>query len=181
MVGILLSYWGGLFSGATLVSGRVPDFCIFSVPKKSHLWSEISKISRAKKTLLILRCRSGLDINFARLEMDPQWIPVVQLKKIIRIRCIFVQSPWTNLYFNGDKPPPKKNIIFLASLAVAVAEKEELQQSQNRPQKTTGRDDTFGGCCRTDSQGKGWLAVSPTHQLRRLSKLVDDYWSQVDD
>ena len=23
MVGILLSYWGGLFSGATLVSGRV--------------------------------------------------------------------------------------------------------------------------------------------------------------
>jgi len=27
--------------------------------------------------------------------------------------------------------------------------------------------------CRTDSQGKtGWLAVSPTYQLRRLSKLV---------
>ena len=32
MVGILLSYWGGLFSGATLVSGRV-------YPAKLHGWS----------------------------------------------------------------------------------------------------------------------------------------------
>ena len=30
MVGILLSYWGGLFSGATLVSGRVnaDEYCM---------------------------------------------------------------------------------------------------------------------------------------------------------
>ena len=29
MVGILLSYWGGLFSGATLVSGRVYIYIFF--------------------------------------------------------------------------------------------------------------------------------------------------------
>ena len=31
MVGILLSYWGGLFSGATLVSGRVAYFQVRTV------------------------------------------------------------------------------------------------------------------------------------------------------
>ena len=39
MVGILLSYWGGLFSGAMLVSGRVGvlDACFYQVKGwKSH-------------------------------------------------------------------------------------------------------------------------------------------------
>ncbi len=51
MVGILLSYWDGLFSGATLVSGRVFDFlfehyCIFGLflmgfPSLSfHSWGD---------------------------------------------------------------------------------------------------------------------------------------------
>ena len=35
MVGILLSYWGSLFSGAMLVSGRVPF--VPSIPRLHHL------------------------------------------------------------------------------------------------------------------------------------------------
>ena len=38
MVGILLSYWGGLFSGAMLVSGRVNiDVCDVKVPTVKFL------------------------------------------------------------------------------------------------------------------------------------------------
>ena len=40
MIGILLSYWGGLFSGAMLVSGRVmPLFVVFVVELLSHFLS----------------------------------------------------------------------------------------------------------------------------------------------
>ena len=46
MVGILLSYWGGLFSGATLVSGRVHNYKTISafLEKLKHLgWWKIEK------------------------------------------------------------------------------------------------------------------------------------------
>ena len=58
MVGILLSYWGGLFSGAMLVSGRVGGFFTpFITSRGPTLW--VQRVATA-----------GIFFWFASIELD---------------------------------------------------------------------------------------------------------------
>ena len=57
MVGILLSYWGGLFSGATLVSGRVDVWNRVDLHTSPHFRSDRSERQRdTPKTQLLWSC-----------------------------------------------------------------------------------------------------------------------------
>ena len=79
MVGILLSYWGGLFSGAMLVSGRVGGFFTpFITSRGPTLW--VQRVATA-----------GIFLGFASIELDncpPGW-----WRKEINLQTLGIQSP----------------------------------------------------------------------------------------
>ncbi len=130
MVGILLSYWGGLFSGATLVSGRVNDFFKkrFSKNKnakmeqqKMQIWSWSNK-KRNKITMFpylvggfnpsekYARQNGFTFPNFRGENSKNMWNH--HQNHHVSMSCFPSQPWWIRPGFSGPKSAPKLSWIF---------------------------------------------------------------------
>ena len=72
MVGILLSYWGGLFSGATLVSGRVSTLEFRGVMSETDADSPFFGLGKRERSDVNIQAfkRSRLQHYSTRITMD---------------------------------------------------------------------------------------------------------------
>ncbi len=115
MVGILLSYWGGLFSGATLVSGRVFFWMIyFSLWQGSNFDEDdhTSCITARSSCNVIAICNTMIIFFFWDYSWSWQWSEVFTQMKLPMLDFLHISSFSASINKTDTSPPKPPKLAY---------------------------------------------------------------------